>query len=106
MRRGHACGHRAALAAAAKWCFGPTVLAINRVSVVARVTAFLEKRNFVEGSEVKSGDLLYQLERGPFEAELNSKQAEVAQLKATLVNAKLTRRNTTGDTRANYRIGR
>jgi membrane fusion protein, multidrug efflux system len=64
--------------------------AVNRVSVVARVTAFLEKRNFVEGSEVKSGDLLYELERGPFEADLNSKQAEVAQLKATLVNAKLT----------------
>ncbi len=64
--------------------------AINRVSVVARVTAFLEKRNFVEGAEVKSGDLLYELERGPFEADLNSKQAEVAQLKATLVNAKLT----------------
>jgi len=64
--------------------------AINRVSVVARVTAFLEKRNFVEGAEVKNGDLLYELERGPFEADLNSKEAEVAQLKATLVNAKLT----------------
>src|SRR6201993_416465 len=64
--------------------------AINRVAVVARVTAFLEKRNFVEGAEVKTGDLLYQLERGPFEADLKSKQAQVAQLQATLVNAKLT----------------
>src|SRR5580698_6541474 len=64
--------------------------ATNRVSVVARVTAFLEKRRFVEGAEVKSGDLLYQLERGPFEADLKSKQAQVAQLQATLVNAKLT----------------
>jgi membrane fusion protein, multidrug efflux system len=64
--------------------------ATNRVSVVARVTAFLDKRNFVEGSEVKTGDLLYQLERGPFEADLKSKQAQVAQLQATLVNAKLT----------------
>ncbi|WP_420968038.1 efflux RND transporter periplasmic adaptor subunit [Bradyrhizobium sp. B120] len=62
----------------------------NRVNVVARVTAFLEKRNFVEGAEVKSGDLLYQLERGPFEADLASKKAQVAQLQATLVNAKLT----------------
>jgi membrane fusion protein (multidrug efflux system) len=62
----------------------------NRVSVVARVTAFLEKRNFVEGAEVKTGDLLYQLERGPFEADLESKKAQVAQLQATLVNAKLT----------------
>ncbi|MGY2915177.1 multidrug efflux pump subunit AcrA (membrane-fusion protein) [Bradyrhizobium sp. USDA 3262] len=52
----------------------------NRVNVVARVTAFLDKRNFVEGSEVKAGDLLYQLERGPFEADLASKKAQVAQL--------------------------
>jgi membrane fusion protein (multidrug efflux system) len=64
--------------------------AVNRVSVVARDTAFLDKRFFVEGSEVKIGDLLYQLERGPFEADLKSKQAQVAQLQATLVNAKLT----------------
>lgn len=62
----------------------------NRVNVVARVTAFLEKRNFVEGAEVKTGDMLYQLERGPFEADLASKKAQVAQLQATLVNAKLT----------------
>ncbi len=64
--------------------------ASNRVNVVARVTAFLEKRSFVEGAEVKTGDLLYQLERGPFEADLEAKQAQVAQLQATLVNAKLT----------------
>jgi membrane fusion protein (multidrug efflux system) len=64
--------------------------ATNRVSVVARVTAFLDKRNFAEGAEVKTGDMLYQLERGPFEADLEAKQAQVAQLQATLVNAKLT----------------
>jgi membrane fusion protein, multidrug efflux system len=64
--------------------------AVNRVAVVARVTAFLTKRNFTEGTEIKSGDLLYELERGPFEADLESKQAQVAQMQATLVNAKLT----------------
>jgi membrane fusion protein (multidrug efflux system) len=64
--------------------------AINRVAVVARVTAFLDKRLFVEGTEIKTGDLLYHLERGPFEADLKSKQAQVAQLQATLVNARLT----------------
>ena len=64
--------------------------AVNRVSVVARVTAFLEKRLFNEGAEVKTGDELYRLERGPFEADLASKQAQVAQLQATLENAKLT----------------
>jgi membrane fusion protein (multidrug efflux system) len=64
--------------------------AVNRVNVVARVTAFLEKRLFEEGSEIKTGDHLYRLERGPFEADLASKQAVVAQLQATLENAKLT----------------
>jgi membrane fusion protein (multidrug efflux system) len=64
--------------------------AVNRVAVVARVTAFLDKRLFTEGTEIKSGDLLYRLERGPFEADLKSKQAQVAQLQATLANAKLT----------------
>jgi membrane fusion protein (multidrug efflux system) len=64
--------------------------AVNRVNVVARVTAFLEKRLFEEGTEIKKGDELYHLERGPFEADLASKQAQVAQLQATLENAKLT----------------
>src|ERR1700761_7316612 len=66
------------------------VEATNRVNVVARVTAFLDKRDFVEGAEVKTGDLLYELERGPFEADLASKKAQDPQLQATLVNAKLT----------------
>jgi membrane fusion protein (multidrug efflux system) len=63
---------------------------VNRVNVVARVTAFLEKRLFNEGDEIKKGDELYHLERGPFEADLASKKAQVAQLQATLDNAKLT----------------
>jgi len=62
----------------------------NRVNVVARVTAFLDKRLFTEGNEVKTGDKLYLLERGPFVADLESKKAQVLQLQATLVNAKLT----------------
>ena len=64
--------------------------AVNRVNVVARVTAFLEKRLFNEGAEIKAGDELYRLERGPFEADLASKKAQVAQLQAQLENAKLT----------------
>ena len=64
--------------------------AVNRVNVVARVTAFLEERLFIDGAELKKGDLLYRLERGPFEADLATKQAQVAQLQAMLENAKLT----------------
>jgi membrane fusion protein, multidrug efflux system len=64
--------------------------AVNRVNVVARVTAFLEKRLFNEGAEIKAGDELYRLERGPFEADLAAKKAQVLQLQAQLENAKLT----------------
>jgi membrane fusion protein, multidrug efflux system len=58
------------------------IQSIGRVALVARVTAFLEKRLFVEGSEVKQGDLLYQLEQPPFQAQVNADQANVAQLEA------------------------
>ncbi len=64
--------------------------AINRVALSARVTAFLEKRLFTEGSEVKQGELLYQLEKGPFEADVQAKQAAIQQVQAQLRNADLT----------------
>jgi membrane fusion protein (multidrug efflux system) len=70
--------------------FNGRIEAINRVNIVARVTAFLEKRLFDDGAEVKKGDLLYQLEKGPFQADVAAHQAQVAQLEATLVNARLT----------------
>ena len=62
------------------------IQAINRVDLIARVTAFIEKRSFVEGSEVKTGQTLYQLERGPFEAQVAAQAATVAQNEATLNN--------------------
>jgi membrane fusion protein (multidrug efflux system) len=64
--------------------------AINRVNILARVTAFMEKRLFTEGAEVLTNDQLYLLERGPFQADLDAKKAQVVQLEATLANAKLT----------------
>jgi membrane fusion protein (multidrug efflux system) len=63
------------------------IQATDRVALVARVTAFLEQRLFVEGAEVKKGDLLYVLEQPPFQADLAAKQATVLQLQANLTNA-------------------
>lgn len=65
------------------------VQAINRVALTARVTAFLDQRLFVEGAEVKQGDLLYRLERAPFEAAVQQQQAAVADTSARLVNANI-----------------
>jgi len=63
------------------------IQAVNRVALVARVTAFLEQQRFTEGAEVKQGDLLYVLEQPPFQADLAAKQATVQQLQANLTNA-------------------
>ena len=46
--------------------FNGRIQAINSVNIVARVTGFLEKQLFVEGSDVKKGDLIYTLEGPPF----------------------------------------
>ncbi len=66
------------------------VQATDRVDIVARVTAFMQERLFTEGSEVKQDDLLYRLERAPFEADLQAKTANVAQMAALLRNATIT----------------
>ena len=66
------------------------VQAVDRVDIVARVTAFIAERNFAEGAEVEKGALLYRLERAPFEADLAAKQAAVQQNMALLRNATIT----------------
>jgi membrane fusion protein (multidrug efflux system) len=65
------------------------VQAIERVALTARVTAFIDQRLFVEGTEVKQGDLLYRLERAPFEAAVEQQEAAVADTSARLNNANI-----------------
>ncbi|HEY4040811.1 MAG TPA: efflux RND transporter periplasmic adaptor subunit [Rhodopila sp.] len=65
------------------------VQAIDRVALTARVTAFIDQRLFTEGVEVKQGDLLYRLERAPFEAAVQQQEAAVADTSARLANANI-----------------
>ncbi len=65
------------------------IQAVDRVALTARVTAFLEQRLFTEGTEVKEGDLLYRLERAPFEAAVAQQEAAVADASARLANANI-----------------
>lgn len=65
------------------------IQATNRVNLVARVAAYLEEVLFTEGTEVKKGQLLYRLEQGPFRADVQAREALVAQFKAQLQNAEL-----------------
>jgi membrane fusion protein, multidrug efflux system len=63
------------------------IQAIDRVALVARVTAFLDKRLFREGTEVKKGDLLYVLEQGPFQASVLAQRGNLAEAEANIRNA-------------------
>ena len=62
--------------------------AVERVAIRARVSGFIEEIAFREGQEVSRGQVLYRLERAPFEAELERQQAAVASAQATLVNTR------------------
>ena len=66
------------------------IQAVARVDIVARVTAFIEQYVFREGDEVKKGQVLYRLERPPFEADVEAKQGTVEQIQAQLANATVT----------------
>jgi membrane fusion protein (multidrug efflux system) len=57
------------------------------VDVRARVEGFLESVNFREGSFVRQGDLLYQIDRKPLEAILAETKAEQATAEARLAKA-------------------
>jgi membrane fusion protein (multidrug efflux system) len=69
------------------------VEAIDRVSVQARVTGYLEAILFTEGDFVKKGDPLYQIERGLFQAAVEQAQGTLERSKAakTLTQIQLQR---------------
>jgi RND family efflux transporter MFP subunit len=56
--------------------------AVNAIEVRARVTGYLDKVNFKEGSDVKQGDLLFEIDPRPYQAELNRAEANVVQAQA------------------------
>ncbi|HYF06389.1 MAG TPA: efflux RND transporter periplasmic adaptor subunit, partial [Acetobacteraceae bacterium] len=63
--------------------------ATDRVNIRARVTGFLQERVFREGEEVQAGDILYRIERAPFEAEVQRQRASVAAAEANVTNARI-----------------
>ena len=63
------------------------VVATDTVDIRARVQGILETRNFVEGSTVEKGQLLFSIEKAPYEIVLDQRKAELASAEATLVNA-------------------
>lgn len=59
----------------------------RRVEIRSRVEGFLEKRLYTEGSMVKEGDVLFQMDQKPFQADLHAAKAELAQQEARFENA-------------------
>jgi membrane fusion protein (multidrug efflux system) len=58
------------------------------VNIQARVSGFLDKRTYVEGSVVKAGQVLFQMDQKPFQAQLDAQQAALARNQASLEVAK------------------
>ncbi|HEX7910182.1 MAG TPA: efflux RND transporter periplasmic adaptor subunit, partial [Paraburkholderia sp.] len=59
----------------------------QQVEIRARVNGFLDKRVYQEGALVHQGDVMFQMDRKPFEAALDAARAEFAQQKARLDTA-------------------
>jgi membrane fusion protein (multidrug efflux system) len=60
----------------------------RRIEIRSRVEGFLEKRLYQEGTMVQEGQVMFQMDRRPFEAQLSATNAELAQQDARLTNAK------------------
>jgi multidrug efflux system membrane fusion protein len=54
------------------------------VQIRPRVSGYIDRVAFHEGALVKKGDLLFQIDPRPFEAQVNQLQAQVAQTRASL----------------------
>jgi membrane fusion protein (multidrug efflux system) len=62
--------------------YAARISAYRNVQVRARVGGILLHRNFVEGTEVKAGEVLFEIDPAPYQAELERAQAQVAQAQA------------------------
>jgi len=60
---------------------------VRRIEIRSRVEGFLEKRLYEEGTMVQEGQVMFQMDRKPFEAQLSAANAELAQQQARLDNA-------------------
>ena len=72
--------------------FTGRIEAVDKVDLRARVEGFLEQRLFTEGQAVKVGDLLYVIEKAPYQAEIETVEAAIARAQATLDLAEIERR--------------
>lgn len=66
---------------------GQTV-AVNQVSIRARVSGYVDERLFKEGDDIEEGDQLLVIDQAPFIAQVNRAHAALAQAEADLERAR------------------
>ena len=74
--------------------------AVQTVNLVARVSGFLEKMNYIPGVPVKAGQLLFVIEPQPYQDQLKAAQAEMKSTEARLAYARA--QLNTAQTNLNY----
>jgi multidrug efflux system membrane fusion protein len=62
-------------------------VAIDSVEIRSRVSGYLDRVHFTDGQIVKQGDLLFTIDKRPFQAALDQAKANLAQAKANLAFA-------------------
>ena len=61
--------------------------AVEKVEIRPRISGYIDKVNFTEGKEVKAGELLFQIDPRPYQAELDKARAEEERVKSRSVLA-------------------
>lgn len=65
--------------------FSGTIKAIKTVDIIPRVSGYIDKRYFEEGTFVKEGDPLYLIDPRPYKARLDAYKAQLKLDQASLV---------------------
>ena len=69
--------------------FSGRVTALHRVDLRARIEGFLDERKFAEGAKVKTGDLLYVIEKAPYEAKVTAAKGALETARARLTRTEI-----------------
>jgi membrane fusion protein, multidrug efflux system len=64
--------------------FPGTVKGNRKVVIKPQISGYIEQFLFTEGSQVKAGDVLYQIDPRPFQAQLHAAEAQLMQNQASL----------------------
>lgn len=64
--------------------FSGTITSVKTVDIIPRVSGYIEKRYFEEGTFVKEGDPLYLIDPRPFQARLDAHKAQLKSDQASL----------------------